>query len=450
MKLDKKTLVTALTSLLIGIIVTSIIWVYASPSAGTFYISEGIYPSAPNYTIWGEGSTYYAKNAYGHIDYSGTNATQLIQNALNHGKTIFIKDGIYPISGSAPSGGLLTITQNGTKIIGESWNTILNDTSGIGINLILGTNKQDVLIENLQLIGNNVSNAGVWFFDSRRITIRHNYVNNMLAGIVVHDSRDVDATFPSNNVDITVTENLVTNSFVDHIYVSTVNGVVSNNICDNSAKDSGIVISIMSHNVVVSGNVIKDCYAFGIAIAMSFNVAVSGNTIIGGGGSQNHGICICTDDNASRASRGISIVGNLIESVGLYGIYTQQYVEDVTISSNTIRSANRGIQIYQNCKNITISSNTITTIGDQGIFLQSSNLLVSANSVSTAQNNGIFVYEGGGNIITSNIVRYNNGYGVHLNSTGENILALNDLRDNGSGAYTGNVGSDIIDNNNES
>ena len=54
----------------------------ASPS-NTFTISSGIYPGSPTYTIYKEGSTYYAKDAYGAIDFSGTNATAVIQQALN-------------------------------------------------------------------------------------------------------------------------------------------------------------------------------------------------------------------------------------------------------------------------------------------------------------------------------------------------------------------------------
>jgi len=81
MKLDKKTLVTAITFLLIGIIGTSIVWVYATP-ASIFYISEGVYPNG-FMTVWDDGGIYKAKNAYGQImPYSDSNASQVINDAI--------------------------------------------------------------------------------------------------------------------------------------------------------------------------------------------------------------------------------------------------------------------------------------------------------------------------------------------------------------------------------
>jgi len=47
------------------------------------WISAGIYPGAPSYTIWKEGSNYFAKDANGQIDYAGTNASNLLQNCIN-------------------------------------------------------------------------------------------------------------------------------------------------------------------------------------------------------------------------------------------------------------------------------------------------------------------------------------------------------------------------------
>lgn len=72
-------------------------------SGSTFTISSGIYPGAVTYTIYREGNTYYAKNAYGVIDFKGTDATAVIQAAINalpnlNGK-IFIKAGVYEVNG---------------------------------------------------------------------------------------------------------------------------------------------------------------------------------------------------------------------------------------------------------------------------------------------------------------------------------------------------------------
>lgn len=100
MKLNKKTLVTAITFLLIGIIGTSIIWIYASPS-GSFYISGGVYPNASTYTIWKEGTTYYAKDAYGKIPSWGETSNfsslmiSVLQDLKYWGGSISIQKGNY-------------------------------------------------------------------------------------------------------------------------------------------------------------------------------------------------------------------------------------------------------------------------------------------------------------------------------------------------------------------
>lgn len=89
-------------SLIINVILISLVTVFVlSQSTNTFTITSGIYPSASTYTIWVEDSIYYAKNAYGSIDYSGINASIVIQNVYDKaiidygGVTLFFKDGEY-------------------------------------------------------------------------------------------------------------------------------------------------------------------------------------------------------------------------------------------------------------------------------------------------------------------------------------------------------------------
>lgn len=90
----KKSLKIALTFLAIGLLLGTIIVFAATPSS-TIYISPGIYPGAPSYTVWKEGSNYFAKDSNGQLEFSGTNASQIIQNAIDNGYYIFIKKGNY-------------------------------------------------------------------------------------------------------------------------------------------------------------------------------------------------------------------------------------------------------------------------------------------------------------------------------------------------------------------
>jgi len=59
-------------------------YVFAATPTSTFWISSGVYPGAPTYTIWREGSDYFAKDANGEIKYSGTNATEVIEDAIDN------------------------------------------------------------------------------------------------------------------------------------------------------------------------------------------------------------------------------------------------------------------------------------------------------------------------------------------------------------------------------
>lgn len=91
---------TALIFLAIGLLLGSLITFAATPSS-TIYITSGVYPGAPDYTIWREGNNYFAKNVYGRLVYSGTNCSLIFQTALdNNGDYIFFEQGTYVLDSS--------------------------------------------------------------------------------------------------------------------------------------------------------------------------------------------------------------------------------------------------------------------------------------------------------------------------------------------------------------
>jgi hypothetical protein len=59
----------------------SIMYVVAQGGSTPITISSGIYPGAPNYTIWLDGGTYYSKTDYGVVS-SSINAATLINTAI--------------------------------------------------------------------------------------------------------------------------------------------------------------------------------------------------------------------------------------------------------------------------------------------------------------------------------------------------------------------------------
>jgi len=87
MKIPKRINVkTALIFVAIGILITSgLFYVFAATPSNPVYIGSGIYPSACSFTVWKEGSNYFAKDGYGQLSsYSGTNATHLVQNLIDN------------------------------------------------------------------------------------------------------------------------------------------------------------------------------------------------------------------------------------------------------------------------------------------------------------------------------------------------------------------------------
>lgn len=69
--------------LLVSVIATSAIWyVLAATPSSTIWISPGVYPGAPSYTVWKEGSNYFAKDANGEIEFSSTNASEVINDSV--------------------------------------------------------------------------------------------------------------------------------------------------------------------------------------------------------------------------------------------------------------------------------------------------------------------------------------------------------------------------------
>lgn len=89
---------------LLSIIVTaSVAWyVWAATPSNPIWISPGAYPGAPSYTVWRDGDNYFAKDENGYLAFSGTNASGIIQNAIDAAATQGGGD-VYLLGGEKPS-----------------------------------------------------------------------------------------------------------------------------------------------------------------------------------------------------------------------------------------------------------------------------------------------------------------------------------------------------------
>jgi len=115
-------------------------------------------PDAASYIIFKDRGLVKAKNGRtGQIEFSGTDASQVIQSAIDalpNGGKILIKDGIYVIKSS------IRILNNNVQLWGESWNTILRRDSSLDDSIIwVGKYEEqarvdNVVVANIQLDGN--------------------------------------------------------------------------------------------------------------------------------------------------------------------------------------------------------------------------------------------------------------------------------------------------------
>jgi len=111
-------------------------------------MSGGIYSGAPSTTIWKEGSTYYAKDAYGAVSFSSTTADELIQDVVDSltSGTIYVKKGTYTITNQA---GISLDGKSNINILGENGATFKQDYDGTPISLLSIDDCTNIEIKNI-------------------------------------------------------------------------------------------------------------------------------------------------------------------------------------------------------------------------------------------------------------------------------------------------------------
>jgi len=323
------------TSLLINLIVISLsIIIVSSQLSGIFTISSGIYPSANSYTIWQEGLIYYAKNAFGVIDYSGLNSTIVLTNAINNlnieGGSIFLKAGEYD---------RIIINRNYITLMGEGFGfstgaNAQNEGSGITkiksttaehliyINSTDGTKLQGIVIKYLYLYGNGTTNgySGIYAENIDQPVFEHIEIHNVENGFYL---QDCDAF---------------------HVYKNTVL---------HSGNGIKVLGSGSSYGKIVM-NELSDNLAYGVRLSSgTWGTRVALNTL-------------ARNDNTA-----ISVSGS----------------EHNEILGNILRTNRNGISLTATSTKNTVSNNVIQDSNKTGIWLSASeNNTISLNQV---WNNGL-------------------------------------------------------------
>jgi len=407
----KRTVKAGLILFAAGLLLGAVI-VYAVTPSSTFYIGNGIYPGAPSFTIWTEDSNYFAKDANGELKYSGTNASLIIQNALDamgqHG-ILFLRDGVYLITSR------IYMSGNNIWLRGESWKTILRRETEFGNHLIttdLTDWQHDIHISDLtieDILTNSELVSSVYMEKLQNVIVeRLNITNPRCHGIELNDVKNAR-----------VSDCIVTGSGANYASYQ-IDGTndddrsehqVWERLVSVNSGGSGIDFHNYGHHDIVA----RDC----VIISPSAEGFRSQSTI-----GEYTDISII-DNWIYNASKGISlkdlksgkINGNHIFNTSSIGIevlgvnYDTDPAKDFTIIANDIRDcAGTGIAITYS-KNFRVAENHVENCSGKQIgILGCYNGTVSENILITpATQIGIRLYEGTdqckGIILLGNIIR---------------------------------------------
>jgi hypothetical protein len=186
MKFNKHNILFFLCFTLILVTGIGIGYVYSVTSNSTFTISSGVYPNSVSYTIYKEGNIYYAKNVYGYLTYSSTDASYVTNSAINEAcltsNYAEIKWEIGDFYYTNP-----IKPKTGVTFRGSGYGTILIlDNSADGKNLIENYNRTNgnahIRIYDMTLDGNNAEITGtsniIDFYRVRWYIINHCWIRN--------------------------------------------------------------------------------------------------------------------------------------------------------------------------------------------------------------------------------------------------------------------------------
>jgi len=370
--IQKKKVLTFLTIALLTIAAFYAGYTIASPS-NTFTISNGVYPGAASYTVWRDGNYYYAKNAYGAIDYSGTDAASVIQSAINacpNGSSIFIKSGEYEIKSEILITKPLTIT--GEHAATERYQSLYQVVWGVKMSVMtLGITAFHIQCDEAVIIEN--------------IIIFYKVINyaQPSSGIGIL----IEGTNSTNWNKQSIFRNLRIVSFwkgiyskagsawvVDNCYIAlNYYGVYLENIAYGDAGDNTIVNSVISGNMSW-GYLVYQTSSGGLRIEnskllygsygiyLSINSATS-NLIVVGNSIENQ-ITQAIHLDSSVLFFNVLITDNQFGGLGGGGKYIQissSYIEGVNIANNVFRG-------------------TSGTSGTYGVYIGSgTSILISGN-----------------------------------------------------------------------
>ncbi len=338
-----------------------------SKAAPSTIIEAGSNVDIASYIIFKDGNMIYAKNGTtGKIEFQGTDASAVIQGAINvltNGGKIFIKAGLYDINSSIFLNPNKSLDSASITIEGEFNATILRQNSNINLfYTYYPNNVSNKTIKNLFLLGQAGTYTGMgiycqkgkgWLIDNvtlasfgdRSIHLRYtdySIINNVTIKDGSHRGIQLSAnlTNPSNG-------NIISNCRI-------FNQTLSNWDTSTSSGD-GIVLAEGVYNTRMS-----NCYVVGNA-GYGFYIE-SGNPTIGPVNTNNVLIsCVSSSNNQGIEvdySNEVSIIGCSIKNNNTHGIRIQSGSNYIKILGCTIED-NSGYGISRKSGNTWIITNNL-------------------------------------------------------------------------------------------
>lgn len=409
--------------ILLGILGT-LIFVEATISPTTpITFSAGPYPGAPNYTIYpvtySNGTVEYrAKDQTGAISWSSTNASSVIQSALNSGSGTVMNT--VQFTGTVTIGNQLNIPSY-THLAGPAkliWATGSPTTQ----NMLDYGNSTHIIIENLELDGNKAgqtSGANDEYQDAIHgqaasyITVQNNYIHDTTIGGIIASHVSVGGVDTGVSY-MTIKGNTFRNIGINdatfgqdavHFHLGS-NAIVTDNIMDNII---GIGVYLIYHpNSVVANNQINNTRSYGVWLnTLSSDSLIENNQLLNNGNASATAAVMVTSGNNTISS-------NVIQTAWDYGIYIQSQYNRIADNEITVRSGS----------------------GDYGIYLVSNYNTINGNTIKNAPAAAIEVVGAKYNIITSNIIIdpgvawSNHYYGIEILANGGTKSTNNTITQN--------------------
>ena len=356
-----------------------------SPSNVTTY-NKWTAVTPPAYTVFTDGSTIYAKNgATGAIDYSGTTASTVIQNAINGltagrstTETVAIR-GAFTITSS------ISVPSYTILDLGDASFT----RSGTGYHMFSLSSVHDIEFH-----------GGI--------------INSAPKAVEAYDTNEISMSSVSNILIQGITVNLAAEDAIA-VNGSTYNvKVVDSSFYEPNRHAIDITGSSTIHNLIIANNYVNGTLiydAITVYVTSGNTITIEGNTLENVKGTAASTSAIHVEDTAGGSLNNIVIDGNSIKN-SKFGI-TSATARPITISDNVIQNTTRGIQL-QNPILSSISGNVID------------------NSQNTATSYGIYLYGITSSTIANNVIRGPGAsslmYGIYWDGSGsfiENTISGN-------------------------